>query len=91
MFVSKRKYDSDKLQWVLDSEDLKNELSFYKKELSRLKTVVKTEECQHRFSKWKQSKIENSVGDLNGMKVVCYRDKQVRKCKKCGFMEATYI
>ncbi len=84
MFVSKRKYDLDILQIEMDKDFLNSKLSFYQKELIELQKVINTNECNHKFNKWKQVKM-----DLSDHRV--YKDKQVRRCKKCGFMESKEI
>jgi hypothetical protein len=100
MFVSKNKYNKLKsahskllvdIECLIISNDNKDRLYNDIKQLyifgSPDKKGNKTH--IHKFGKWEQAKIEEQYGDING--VVVYRDKQVRKCNKCGFMEAVGI
>jgi len=91
MFVSKSKYN----KLVCDYQDLKFMNDIARKDHDKLynRLLKEKSECSHKYGKWKQIKIEEKVGGyiitVDGQH--CFKDKQVRKCKKCGFMESKDI
>ena len=88
MFTSRKNFELMKSKMEISNLMLRYELRLYKEEL--LKTVKELDglksKCNHKFGKWKQTKIEDNYQELTG-----YKETQVHKCKKCGFMECNKI
>ena len=91
MFVSKSKYN----QLVCDYQDLKlmNDIAYKDCDELYNRLLKEKGECSHNYGKWKQVKIEEKA---SGYFITldnhhCFKDKQVRKCKECGFMESKDI
>ena len=75
--------------------DLRTKTGILTRRLNHCEYIVETsiKECKHKFNKWEQSRIKgsNKTGDNPYCNNYVYYPIQVRKCKRCGFMESKEI